>query len=569
EMWSDLRAFDGTATVVQPLIAPLYQGRSCHQIINMLMGRLDDSDYELVRETWRSLPAARADFESYWRNALNVGLLNGTTFQTRQVTVNAGAISNAPTTAPAKLAAGALEAIFRPDPTVGDGYWSNNGWLQECPKPLTKLTWDNAALMSEATANALGLDNDDCVELSVGEGGNTVKGSVLVLPGHPDESVTLHLGYGRSRAGRIGNGMGFNAYAIRRRDPWQVADLNVRSAGDSSELAITQQHQMMDSRRDLLPVIPITKYTQESEPTEEHRTLPLTLYPSPVDYNDTGPWGENHKWGMSIDNNACIGCNACVLACNAENNVPVVGKDQVIKGREMHWLRIDAYFAGSRETPAGPYFEPVPCQQCENAPCELVCPVEATSHSAEGLNEMTYNRCVGTRYCSNNCPYKVRHFNFLLYQDMTTESFKLARNPYVTVRARGVMEKCTYCVQRINAGRIAFKKLVATAATPLATMQDATVSNDDKNDAIKFYGSLTDQAKRAIEGIQTACQQSCPTNAIVFGDLNRKKMAVVALKNEPGDYSLLEELNTRPRTTYLPRLTNRNSSLPAPAEEGA
>ena len=274
--------------------------------------------------------------------------------------------------------------------------------------------------------------------------------------------------------------------------------------------------------------------------------MPLTLYPSPTDYDDPEHKG-NHKWGMSIDNNACTGCNACVIACVAENNIAVVGREQVIKGREMHWLRIDAYYTGTAEAPDGPYFEPVPCQQCENAPCELVCPVEATTHSAEGLNEMTYNRCVGTRYCSNNCPYKVRHFNFLLYQDLETESLKLARNPYVTVRTRGVMEKCTYCVQRLNAGRITSKKLIAQAASP-------------GEDQLKLLGDDTHigAATQAILDIQTACQQACPTNAIVFGDLNikLKENPVVALKDEPGNYSLLEDLNTRPRTTYLPRLVN-------------
>ena len=534
EMWSDLRAFDGTASVVQPLIAPLYQGRSCHQVIEYLMGRYDNSDYELVRETWRSTPGAKGGFEIYWRNSLNKGVLDGTAFPIRQFAVNAAAIASAPTTTPSDGGAGSLEAIFRPDPTIWDGCWSNNGWLQECPKPLTKLTWDNAAIISPATADRLELKNDNCVELSVGVGGHTVKGSVLILPGHPDDAVTLHLGYGRSRAGRIGNGMGFNVYAIRdSKTPWQTTDLNVRASGDDAELAVTQHHQTM-AGRDLIKVFRVDEYVKQptSEEEETSRKFPLSLYPPPMNYDDPDHKG-NHKWGMSIDNNACIGCNSCIVACNAENNIAVVGKEQIIKGREMHWLRVDAYYTGPLEKPSGPYFEPVPCMHCENAPCELVCPVEATSHSAEGINEMTYNRCVGTRYCSNNCPYKVRHFNFLLYQDRDTESLKLARNPYVTVRTRGVMEKCTYCIQRVNAARITSKKYIANAATPAAALKD-TLSDEDRADAQKMYDTMIAQAKTVITSLQTACQQSCPTNAIVFGDLNIKDTQVGRTQERAG-----------------------------------
>jgi molybdopterin-containing oxidoreductase family iron-sulfur binding subunit len=544
EQWSDIRSFDGHVSIVQPLIAPLYAGKSFHQILNFLMGQRDQSDYELVRETCKTLPGFDGgSFETAWRDALSTGVVDGTAAIAKTVSLQSQAIAAAPTTAPATGLAGTVEVIFRPDPSIWDGTYANNGWMQELPKPITKLTWDNAVLLSKTTADRLDVADNKVVELAIGD--RTVKGSVLIVPDHPDDAATLHLGYGRTRAGRVGNGSGFNAYSLRTTDAmWQGPNLEVRPQDDEYTLAVTQHHQNMEGR-DLIKVHQIDDYLKDSA-TPEAKPIPLTLYPSPMNYDDPEGKG-NHKWGMSIDNNACTGCNACVVACVSENNIAVVGREQVIKGREMHWLRIDAYYAGDPGSSVGPYFEPVPCQQCENAPCELVCPVEATSHSAEGLNEMTYNRCVGTRYCSNNCPYKVRHFNFFLYQDLDTESLKLGRNPYVTVRTRGVMEKCTYCVQRLNAGRITSKKLIAQAATPAPA---------------EYLASLLEQAKQAILDIKTACQQACPTNAIVFGDLNIKDKAknpVVALKDEPADYSLLEDLNTRPRTTYLPRLVNQGT----------
>jgi molybdopterin-containing oxidoreductase family iron-sulfur binding subunit len=548
EQWSDLRAYDGSIAIVQPLIAPLYAGKSFHQVVNFLLGERDKSDYEMVRETCRPLPMFASSFETTWRIALSKGVIDGTASPAKTVTPNVQAITTAPTTTPAPGSAGTVEVIYRPDPSIWDGQFSNNGWMQELPKPLTKLTWDNAVLLSPATAARLEVEDNKLVELAIGN--RTVKGAVLILPDHPDEAATLHLGYGRTRAGRVGNGAGFNAYSLRTTDAmWQGPGLEVRPQDDEFELAVTQHHQNMEGR-DLIKVYPIDDYIDEMSKAEPKK-IPLTLYQAPVNYDDPDHKG-NHKWGMSIDNNACTGCNACIIACVSENNIAVVGRDQVIRGREMHWLRVDAYYTGTTDAPQGPYFEPVPCQQCENAPCELVCPVEATVHSAEGLNDMVYNRCVGTRYCSNNCPYKVRHFNFLLYQDLETPSLMLARNPYVTVRTRGVMEKCTYCVQRINAGRITAKKLIAQAATPAG---DQGVFVNPNTDPTALYKA----AQKAITDIQTACQQACPTNAILFGDLNIKdkdQNPVVALKDEPGDYSLLEDLNTRPRTTYLPRLTN-------------
>jgi Fe-S-cluster-containing dehydrogenase component len=340
--------------------------------------------------------------------------------------------------------------------------------------------------------------------------------------GHPDECVTVHLGYGRARAGRVGTGAGFNANAIRTTDGlWSATGVEAVLTGDRYSIACTQYHHLMEGRG-MVRAVTRDEYVRDPKSVHEGDETParaITLYPE-FKY-------EGYKWGMAIDVNSCIGCNACIVGCQAENNIPVVGKDQVLRGREMHWLRVDTYYRGPADHPET-YFQPVPCMQCENAPCEVVCPVGATVHSHEGLNDMVYNRCVGTRYCSNNCPYKVRRFNFLLYQDWNTPSLKLGRNPDVTVRSRGVMEKCTYCVQRINAAKIESEK------------EDRRVKDGE---------------------IKTACQQTCPADAIVFGDLNDPQSRVAQLKAEERNYSLLGELNTRPRTTYLAAVRNVNPEL--------
>jgi molybdopterin-containing oxidoreductase family iron-sulfur binding subunit len=360
----------------------------------------------------------------------------------------------------------------------------------------------------------------DVVELRLR--GRTVRGPVFPVAGHPDGCVTVHLGYGRTRAGRLGTGVGFNANAIRAGDAlWADRGVDVRTTGERASLACTQYHHLMEGRAHVRAVN-LDEFSRNPDTVHEDDETPprtVTLYP---DYEYSG-----HKWGMAIDINACVGCNACVVACQSENNIPIVGKSEVLRGREMHWLRVDAYYRGVISNPET-YFQPVPCMHCENAPCEVVCPVGATVHSHEGLNDMVYNRCVGTRYCSNNCPYKVRRFNFLLYQDWNTPSLKLGRNPDVTVRSRGVMEKCTYCVQRINAAKI----------------------NSEKEDR-----SIADGE------IRTACQQVCPADAIVFGDINDPKSRVAQLKARERNYSLLGDLNTRPRTTYLAAVRNPNPEL--------
>jgi molybdopterin-containing oxidoreductase family iron-sulfur binding subunit len=533
ESWSDARAFDGTASIVQPLVAPLYGGRTAHEFLATTTNRPEQSPYEIVREFWK-VQSRSQDFEADWRRWLHDGLIPNTAFPT----VNVGdpkRVAGAPSGGPALSgpAAGNFELSFRLDPSVADGRFANNGWLQELPKPITKLTWDNAVLVSPATAARLGSTDrpaatggehgqivSDVVELRYR--GRTVRGALFPVEGHPDNCATVHLGYGRERGGRIANGTGFNANLLRTSDAmWHGAGLQIVKTGERLSLACTQFHHEMENRR---PVRATTRDEFAKNPRVVHEgdeTPPqnVTLYP---DYKYEG-----YKWGMAIDINSCIGCNACVVACQAENNIPVVGKEQVLKGREMHWLRVDTYNQGAADEPET-YFQPVPCMHCENAPCEVVCPVGATVHSDEGLNDMVYNRCVGTRYCSNNCPYKVRRFNYLLYQDWTTPSLQLARNPDVTVRSRGVMEKCTYCVQRINRAKIVSEK------------EDRSVRDGE---------------------IQTACQQTCPADAIVFGNLNDPNSRVAKLQAEVRNYALLGELNTRPRTTYLAAVRNPNPEL--------
>jgi molybdopterin-containing oxidoreductase family iron-sulfur binding subunit len=391
---------------------------------------------------------------------------------------------------------------------------------------MSKLTWDNPIYVGPATAARLGVEKKDLVELEFQ--GKKMQVPVWVQAGQPDNTITVFLGYGRMRAGRTGTGFGFSAYELRNSAvPWFASGLNIRKVSGSFELASTQGMQSMDAEVGTRPLVRETdldNYRKQPNFAQEEEKEPAkdeTLYPvlPGFDYSK-----QPYAWGMAIDLNACIGCNNCIVACQSENNIPVVGKEQVIRGRHMHWLRVDTYYEGDRDQPRA-FFQPVPCMQCEDAPCEVVCPVGATVHSTEGLNDMVYNRCVGTRYCSNNCPYKVRRFNFLRFQDWETPQFKMMRNPNVTVRSRGVMEKCTYCVQRITQHRV-----------------DA-----ERGDTVIKDGEL-----------QTACQQSCPANAIIFGNINDPNSRVAKLKASSRNYSLLGELNTRPRTTYLAEIRNPN-----------
>jgi len=538
ESWSDARAADGTATVQQPLIAPLYGGAvSVHELLAGFVHRPEAKSYDLVRERWKE--HLGSDFEKAWKRAVHDGVVPDTALPAKAVAVAPGDWMKA---APRPAGQG-LEIVFRPDPGTWDGRFANNGWLQETPRPLTKLTWDNAAIVSPGTARRLGFSIEmtasghvtEVVELRYQ--GRSVRAPVWVLPGHPDEAVTVHLGQGRTRAGRVGTGVGFDAFGLRTSEaPWFGAGAEIVRTGETTKLACTQDHWTIDQRahaeaerRHLVRSATLEEFRGEPEVFRRmgHDPAPgLSLYP-PHAY-------EGHAWGMTIDLNSCVGCNACVTACTSENNVPVVGKDQVSRGREMHWIRVDRYYEGPPESP-DTFHQPVVCMHCENAPCEVVCPVAATVHSEEGLNDMVYNRCVGTRYCSNNCPYKVRRFNFFLYQDWTTPTFKMMRNPDVTVRSRGVMEKCTYCVQRISRARI-----------------------DAKN-----------EGRALADGdIRTACQQACPAEAIVFGDVNDPESRVSRLKASPRNYGLLTELQTRPRTTYLAAVKNPNPAMPGRGGEG-
>jgi MoCo/4Fe-4S cofactor protein with predicted Tat translocation signal len=518
EAWSDARAYDGTVSIVQPLIEPLYAGRSAHELVSLLAGQTDVSGYDLVRAYWQKQHGG-PDFEAFWRKSVHDGWIENMAYAPKEVTVKERNFAYSPW-----QDIKSIEINFRRDPSIYDGRFSNNGWLQELPKPLTKMTWDNPVLIGPAMAERLHLASEDMVELEYQ--GRKLQAPVWIQAGHPDNSVTGFLGYGRRRAGRAGTGAGFDMYSLRTSAaPWFSSGLQIRQVGGQYKLATTQGEQTMETpvgTRPLVREASLEEYKEHPRfATEEEPPSPLTLYPG-YDYKN-----QPYAWGMAIDLNACVGCNNCIVACQAENNIPIVGKEQVVKGRHMHWLRVDAYYQGDRANPRA-FFQPVPCMHCENAPCEVVCPVGATVHSTEGLNDMVYNRCVGTRYCSNNCPYKVRRFNFLLFQDWETPQYKMMRNPDVSVRSRGVMEKCSYCVQRITEHRIDAER----ADTPI---KDGT--------------------------LQTACQQSCPANAIIFGNINDPNSRVSKLKAHARNYGLLDELNTRPRTTYLAEVRNPNPEL--------
>jgi molybdopterin-containing oxidoreductase family iron-sulfur binding subunit len=545
EFWSDARAYDGTVSIVQPMIDPLYGGHTAHHVFQALLNDPMVSPYDAVRETQKA--NIRGDFEAGWRKALHDGWIADTAFAKGSAT---GSGTKSGSSVPTPTPKDSLEIIFRPDPNIYDGRWNNVGWLQELPKPVTSLSWDNAAIVSGATLTKLGLEEDDIVELCVGN--CKVKAPVMVAPGHPDNSVTVYLGYGREAAGRVGSGQGFNAYLIRNAWAPFYATGSIRQVPGKWGIAITKSH-FQDQRGktfgqqgqgnnsleadEALGPRGIIRYATLDEfkanPNFAHEgeghdtpSRDTSLFPN-------WPYNEANAWAMSIDMNSCTGCNACIVSCYAENNIAVVGKQQVRIGRNMQWLRIDSYFEGDLSAPRA-HFQPMACQHCENAPCEQVCPVGATVHTPEGLNLMVYNRCVGTRYCSNNCPYKVRRFNFLLYSDYETESLKLMRNPDVSVRSRGVMEKCTYCVQRISAAKI-----------------EADKENRNIRDG----------------EIVTACQQACPADAIVFGNINDPNSRVSKLRAQQRSYQVIADQNARPRTQYLAEVLNVNQELEAtPAE---
>lgn len=661
ESWGDCRAYDGTIAIQQPLIAPIYNGKSALDVVSDLAVAAAElagagaegpapatgDAMEVVRATMQGVFKATGgsgDFDLWWQQAVRSGVVPGTALKPL---TGLQAATTGLDTAPAAVASKDYEIQFKADPTLYDGRYANNGWLQEVPKPVTKLTWDNAAIVSPATAEKLkitiafpltggenGRTQTGMVELKIGE--RKITAAVFILPGHVDDTITLHLGYGRSRAGNTGNDTGFNAYKLRGTDNlWHSGGVEAKKTNESYLLACTQGQYAMESRRparsatiaqfaadrefaqippasagEFREIRALTPGTvedfdrlgiehpyahdhglfphgspghdhghdhgekaekKEGEAHEHHgphdsRLVPLNLYPdNPQIVNGKQASIGYRRWGLAVDLGACTGCSACVVACVAENNIPVVGKDQVTKGRAMHWIRIDRYFsipgtetmsdklgardilgdkrynASKQSDQITTTFQPVMCQHCEKAPCEVVCPVAATAHSADGLNDMVYNRCVGTRYCSNNCPYKVRRFNFLQYTDYTTESLKLLNNPEVTVRQRGVMEKCSYCVQRIRNAEIEAEREWETR--PKDPRTGRPVIRDGE--------------------VVAACQAACPSGAIMFGDINDDSSAVLRWKAERHNYGLIAEQNTMPRTSYLAAIRNPNPELVA------
>ena len=499
ESWSDARAVDGAATILQPVIAPFYDVRSRHQILAMMLGR-DEAADESVKGTWRGTFGEA--FDAKWQKALHDGF----------VAADVSDVQASPAqgeTEPATAEAGGWDVVFRLDPTLWDGRYANLGWLQELPKPLSTLTWGNVIAVPPAWVRDLAIESGDLLEVEID--GRKVSGPAWIMPGQADNTIGLWLGHGREQAGRVGNGVGYNAYAIRpSATPW-LAKGSVRKLDDKSDLAVTQSHHRMEGF-DFVREVSTTSPTLPAAPPQP------SLYPPQ-------PSAKN-AWGMVIDIDSCIGCNACVAACTAENNVAVVGKTQVEMGREMHWLRIARYYTGDVENPRS-YFQPVPCMHCEDAPCEMGCPVHATTHSPEGINQMIYNRCIGTRTCSSYCPYKVRRFNYLDYRDTPVAPAEPVHNPDVTLRSRGVMEKCTYCTQRIQAAHVAADK------------ENRQLRDGD---------------------VVTACQAACPTHAIAFGDINDPNSEVSKLRRSGRHYTLLEELGTRPRTTYLAKWNDGSDS---------
>ena len=598
EAWGDVRAFDGTASIIQPLIAPLYGAHSEWEVMETLLGRRDKEGLEIVRGYWVERAGA-ADFGQWWMKSLQKGVIENTAVGRRAPpAIGNGVAQSAPSLAlpSSSLSLRAegrgtrggeeeagVEVLFEADSSVWDGEFANNAWLQETPRPFTKLTWDNAVAISPGSAEKWSVRDGDVVQIDYG--GRTIKGPVILLPGQADEVLTLYLGYGRERGGQVmledEKPRGYSAYALRTsKAPWAGVGASVARTGDFHFLVTTTNHHAMSVEKGVAGIQPWLKpevvakpgesdddlevdnrkivrtatlaefeanseVIKELDPEELKKPL-LSLYPG---------WDYEHglQWGMNIDMTACIGCNACMVACQAENNIAVVGKDEVSRQREMHWIRIDSYFEGDVDSPTI-HHQPVPCMHCENAPCEYVCPVGATTHSDEGINEMTYNRCIGTRYCSNNCPYKVRRFNFLLFSDYQTPTLKLLHNPDVTVRSRGVMEKCTYCIQRVDRTRIEMEKQVLDLQEQARTATDAA-----ERDRLM---ALADQrGTEIVRRLQTACQQACPTRAIVFGDIRDSASEVTGLKKQPTDYVLLGSLTTKPRTSYLAHITNPNLAL--------
>ncbi len=554
ESWGDALGSDGSYLSIQPMIQPLWDGQSQLDLLSKLLGQTKPIGPGLIRDTFAQRTNLSGEkLDQAWNDFVREGFLSSPASTLAPRTPNlssvAGLLSKIENSATEDISS--LEFNFIQSGAVDDGRYANNGWMQEWPDPMTKLTWDNAILMSQDTAKSLGLKNEvikgilvaDVVQATLA--GRSIEAAALIVPGHANFAVSLPLGYGQEELGSVAKGVGFNAYSLRTSmADYQGAGLQLKKLGKTRELAVTQEHQVMEGR-DLVREATVSEFQKnpawvKTVGMDAHIPKNQSFYPNPK-------LDGQHQWAMVVDLSTCTGCNACVTACTAENNIPIVGKDQVMKGREMHWIRVDRYFTGEPDAPES-VSQPIACMQCENAPCETVCPVNATVHNEEGLNVMAYNRCIGTRYCANNCPYKVRRFNFFDYNQRaldklywgplapkgTEETIKLQKNPNVTVRMRGVMEKCTFCVQRIEDAKI-------TARVRARDSADLKIPN----------GTL-----------KTACQQACPAEAIVFGDLLDESSEVTQQRALPQNYSLLEYLNVRPRLTYLGRIRNPNPAMP-------
>jgi len=548
ENWGDARTYDGTISIVQPMIEPIFNGKSPAEVVAILNGEPHLTGYQIAQD---ALNIKSSQWK--WKKALFDGYIEGTAFTPVPARVHAAGLATAlaaalHAAANVKLKTGEMEVVFRHDTKMYDGRWANSGWLQELPDPMTRLTWDNAAMINPNTALAMGLSRHQPQMIEITVDGRTLKMPVYALPGQPEHSLTLPYGYGRTKSGVVGTGTGFDVYQLRPTTHMDMAVAQIKPTNETYQLATTQNHFVIG--------IAGEKTIAERIPQLVHMATfkELQVNPSLGHKRQTAVnlWDEHHyntgyQWGLSVDLTACVACGACVVACQAENNIPIVGKEQVLMGREMQWMRIDRYFRGPDLTRPESVHEPVMCMQCENAPCEAVCPVGATSHSADGLNQMTYNRCIGTRYCMNNCPYKVRRFNFLDYNSGTLQNLyepnllrkpmndlvAMQRNPEVSIRVRGVVEKCTYCIQRIELTRVTAER----------------------------------QNRRIRDGeIVMACQQACPAQAIVFGDILDKTSKVAILRNQSRSYGLLNDmLFTKPRTTYLPKISNPNPAIPPSA----
>jgi molybdopterin-containing oxidoreductase family iron-sulfur binding subunit len=550
EAWGDGHSYTGYRSVIQPQIRPLFDGFSEIEFLNSVITGEESSGYDLVQETWRGYLSS--NFNSDWETVLHDGIdENSSAFNAVNVSLRSGLASDIRPHLSAEPING-IEISIKPDATLFDGRFANNGWLQELPEPMTKITWDNVALMSPSTAESLGLPpeqsfkSNDVPTVRISTGNSTIEIAAWVLPGHADNSITLTAGYGRNNVGRVADGVGVDVYPLRTSEAMFNQPASVERTGSMYEIACVQDHNNIEGR-DMVRGATLEEY-RENPDFATYKSIHGYEVPGKkealAEGDERGPislfeeqYGPDHQpqWGMAIDLNACFGCGVCTIACQAENNIPVIGKREVGRRRIMHWIRTDRYFEGDRDNPKV-YHQPVPCMHCELAPCEQVCPVAATTHSEDGMNQMTYNRCIGTRYCANNCPFKVRRFNFFNYtkEYLTTgddpEIIQMAMNPDVTVRFRGVIEKCSYCVQRVNSAKI--KSKIATGS------------------------------KKPEDGaVQTACQQACPANAITFGDLTDQNSVVSQHKQNDRNYVMLEEMNVRPRTSYLAKLRNTNSEL--------